>query len=235
MFLWRGVAGVDEAEKRLDAELAKIEERAEQETVSQKATLYKRAGDLCSEHKSRDKLTVSYYGKAIDCYVKTSMFEAAAVLCRKLVRFSPTVVRAHFTLAALALLDRRVGDAAAEITSYTHAAKRTRTERLAIPRLRFLGDVTDEPELRATVVESLNFLGDRDGASTVQHGRASLPQQFRQAKLVELITLDPHELWERAWIDTEVPADGRPTLMSEFALRDDLPPAPPGNRDDRRI
>ena len=233
MFLWRGVAAVDEAQKQLDSELAKIEERAEQETISQRATLFKRAGDLCSEHKGRDKLAVSYYGKAIDCYVNSSMFEAAAVLCRKLVKFSPTVVRAHFTLAALALLDRRVGDAAAEITSYVHAAKRTRTERLAIPRLRFLGDVTDEPELRKTVVDSLLFLGDRDGATTVQNGRATLPQQFRQSKLVELITLDPHELWERAWIETEVPADGRPSLMSDsFKLRDDLPPP---NRDDRRM
>jgi len=167
--------------------------------------------------------------------VNSTMLEAAAVLCRRLIKYSPTVVRAHFTLAALAILDQRVGDAAAAITSYVHAAKRTRTERLAIPRLRFLGDVTDEPELRRNLVESMLFLGDREGATAIQGGRARLPQQLRHSKLVELITLDPHELWERAWLDTEVPADGRPTLLSNFALRDDLPPAPPANRDDRRV
>jgi hypothetical protein len=230
MFLWRGVANVDAAMKKLDAELAVIEERAEQESISQKATLYKRAGDLCAEHKSRDKLTVSYYGKSIDCYVKCSMFEAAAVLCRKLVKFSPTVVRAHFTLAALALLDQRVGDATSEVTSYVHAAKRTRTERLAIPRLRFLADVSDEPQLRTALVEGMLFLGDRDGAANAQRGRATIPHAIRSSKLVELITLDPHELWERAWIESEVPADGRPTLLSDFALRDDLPPATPTER-----
>ena len=133
MFLWRGVKGVSEAERRLDDELAQIEDRAEQEGVSQRATLYKRAGDLCAEFKGREKLAVSYYGKAIDGYIRSHMYEAAGVLCRKLIRFSPEVVRAHFTLAALAILDRRVGDAAGEITSYVHAARRTRTERLAIP------------------------------------------------------------------------------------------------------
>jgi hypothetical protein len=231
MFLWRGVQGVSEAERRLDDELAQIEDRADQEGISQRATLHKRAGDLCADFKGREKLAVSYYGKAIDGYIHSGMYEAAGVLCRKLIRFSPAVVRAHFTLAALAVLDRRVGDAAGEITSYVHAARRTRTERLAIPRLRFLARITEEPELRTALTEALLWLGDAAGAAEVQEGRAVIPAAQRSAKLTELVTTDPHELWEKAWIDTDVPADGRGKMIGDFALREDLPPPRPIDRE----
>jgi hypothetical protein len=224
MFLWRGVTGVDEAERKLDDELAKIEDRAEQESQSQRGSLFKRAGDLCAEHRGREKLAVSYYGKAIDSYIRAGMNEAATVLCRRLIRFSPEVVRAHFTLAALALIDQRAADAAGEIMAYMYAAGRTRTQRLAIPRLRFMARATDDKELRGVLLDALNYLGDKQGADEMLRVGTTIPVERRKAELTELVTLDPHELWERAWLDTEVPADGRGSVRHDFALRDDLPP-----------
>jgi hypothetical protein len=232
MFLWRGVTGVDEAERKLDDELSKIEDRAEGESPSQRGSLFKRAGDLCAEFRGREKLAVSYYGKAIDSFIRAEMHEAAGVLCRRMIRYSPEVVRAHFTLAALALMDQRVGDAAGEITAYMYAAGRTRTQRLAIPRLRFMAKVTDDPQLRAVLVDSLLYLGDKLGASEVTNGRATIPPEKRQAEITELVTLDPHELWERAWLESDERADGRASMGSEFVLREDLPP-PRTDRDER--
>jgi hypothetical protein len=233
MFLWRGVRGVDDAERKLDDELGRIEERAEQESQSQRASLFKRAGDLCAEFQGRGKLAVSYYGKAIDCYIRAEMNEAAAVLCRRLIKFSPEVVRAHFTLAALALMDERAGDAAGEITAYMYAAGRTRTQRLAIPRLRFMARTTDSAQLRAVLRDSLLYLADKQGAAEVEQGRATIPPDRRKAELREMVTLDPHELWERAWLESDTPADGRGNMLHNFALADDLPPPPP-NPDERR-
>jgi hypothetical protein len=227
MFLWRGVRGVDEAERKLDDELGRIEDRAEQESQSQRASLFKRAGDLCAEFQGRGRLAVTYYGKAIDSYIRADMTEAAAVLCRRLIKFSPEVVRAHFTLAALALMDERAGDAAGEITAYMYAAGRTRTQRLAIPRLRFMARVTDSPQLRAVLRDALEYLGDKLGAHEVETGQATFSRERRKEEIRDLVTLDPHELWERAWLETDVPADGRANMLHNFALADDLPPPPP--------
>jgi hypothetical protein len=232
MFLWRGVTGVDEAERKLDDELAKIEDRAEQESQSQRGSLFKRAGDLCAEFKGREKLAVSYYGKAIDSYIRAGMNEAATVLCRRLIRYSPEVVRAHFTLAALALMDERTADAAGEIMAYMYAAGRTRTQRLAIPRLRFMARATDERELRGVLLDAMLYLGDKQGAAEMERG-ATIPVADRRAALTELVTLDPHELWERAWLDQDEPADGRGGMRHDFVLREDLPP-PNAGVDERR-
>jgi hypothetical protein len=233
MFLWRGVTGVSEEERKLDDELGTIEDRAEQESWSQRGSLFKRAGDLCAEFKKgREKLAVSYYGKAIDAYIRAGMNEAAGVLCRKMIRFSPEVVRAHFTLAALALIDKRVGDAAGEITAYMYAAGRTRTQRLAVPRLRFMARATEEPLLRSVIQDALTYLGDKQGAEEVQNGGPSIRIEERREALTFMVTLDPHELWERAWLETDVPADGRASVIHNFALRDDLPP--PTSKPDER-
>lgn len=228
MFFWRGVTGVASAVRKVDAELAEIEERADSAAPQQRASLLNRAGDLCAGCLDREKLAVSYYGRAINCYVEAGMYDAAAVLCRKLIRHSPQVVRAHCTLAVLALLDRRVGDAATELGSYVQAARRTRTERIAIPRLRMMADATDDPQLRRAIVDALRGLGDADGADqALRRAVGTMPAAERTARLIHVAILDPHELWGRVWIETAAPLDGRRRPLGELALREDLPPPGP--------
>lgn len=228
MFFWRGVTGIANAARKVDAELAEIEERAESAAPAQRASLLNRAGDLCAGCMEREKLAISYYGRAINCYVEAGMFDAAAVLCRKLIRHSPSVVRAHCTMAVLALLDRRVGDAATEINSYTQAARRTRTERIAIPRLRMMAEGTDDAQLRKAIVDALLWLGDSEGASQAsRRPMATISPAERTARLIHVATLDPHELWGRVWIETEAPSDGRRRPLGDLALREDLPPPAP--------
>ena len=230
MFFWRGVSSVDAAARQLDADLADMEERADRAPPQQRASLFNRAGDQCAAMAGREKLAVSYYGRSINCYIEAGMYGPAAVLCRKLISFSPEVVRAHCTLAVLALLDRQSGDAAREIDQYVRAARRSRTERLAIPRLRMMAETTEEPALRHVLVDALRSLGDMDGANQVLRGMVAVAPAEREARLVHVATLDPHEIWGRVWIETPAPLDGRRRPLGDLALREDLPPPPPGDR-----
>jgi hypothetical protein len=150
----------------LDAQLQGLDADARLATWPARAELHNRAGDLCVAAGERERAQ-GYYGRAIDALLEAGALESAASMCRKLIRLSPEVVRAHCTLAFLSVRDGRMDDAARAIADYVAATRRTRTEDFAVPRLRMLGDCVPDPAIRRQVAAALRDLRDPDGSRAI--------------------------------------------------------------------
>lgn len=142
-----------------NAELLALERTLASPTVESKAHLYNRAGDLHARTGNRARALQSY-GQAIDYYLETGYFDAAAAMCRKVIDFEPTVVRARCTLAFLSLGKGLVDDAEHEIEEYVRAARTAGQEALAVERIRLMAEATDDQEIRLILGEHLVDLGD---------------------------------------------------------------------------
>ena len=151
---------------RLDAQLAALEAEARLATWPARAELHNRAADLCAAAGDRDRAQ-AHLGRAIDAFLEAGALESAAAMCRKLIRLSPEVVRAHCTLAFLSVRDGRMEDAGRAIADYVTATRRTRTEHFAVPRLRMLGDCVPDPAIRRQVADALREMRDADGARAI--------------------------------------------------------------------
>lgn len=158
------------------------------------ARLFNQAGDLCADAGDSGTAKV-YFGRAIDAYLEAGYFEAAAALCRKLIRLAPDVIRARATLAVLYLGKKLVEDSAYEVElvdEYIRVARQAGADRLLIYRLRVMANATENQELRVLIGQRLLELGDEEVGRTILHsiyreinGLATPPQ------------LDPGEQWDR--------------------------------------
>jgi len=144
---------------RLDAELIELEQRAETVVVpGADAPFFNAAGDLCLEAGLRDR-ALEYYGRAIDAYLNAERWEAAAAICRKILRISPEAVRARCTLAWLAIGKGFVAEATEHLSDYVEAARRAGRTEYAANQLRRMGEVSDNGSLRLVLAEQLLTLG----------------------------------------------------------------------------
>jgi len=148
------------------AELRALERTLSTPGVESKAHLYNRAGDLHARTGDRARALQSY-GQAIDHYLETGYFDAAAAMCRKVIDFEPKVVRARCTLAFLSLGKGLVDDAEHEIEEYVRAARAAGQESLAIERLRLMAEATDDHDIRLVLGEHLVDLGDPTTANEI--------------------------------------------------------------------
>lgn len=177
----KGILGGDPAEPptqpptaTLEERLAALDSRAEATPSMHRALTFNQAGDLCASEGDTDQ-ALRYYGEAIDAYIDAGFFDSAAVVCRKVIDLSPSVVRAHCTLAFLSLgkgllylpFEELAADAHREIGHYVQAAQRQGLEDLAIKRLHMMAEVTDSHEIREMIGEHLMELGDNVGANEV--------------------------------------------------------------------
>ncbi|MGH7467605.1 MAG: hypothetical protein ACRENP_06415 [Longimicrobiales bacterium] len=146
-------------DRQMEAELGSLEEKAEGVRVpGADAPFYNAAGDLCSEAKD-DLRALDYYGKAVDAYLKAERWEAAAAMCRKILRSQPEAVRARCTLSWLAIGKGFVADAQTQVTEYAAAAYRVGRELLAASQLSRMGELAVNSTVRVTVAEQLLTLG----------------------------------------------------------------------------
>ena len=146
-------------DRQMEAELSALEEKAETVRVpGADAPFYNAAGDLCSEAKDEIR-ALEYYGKAVDAYLRAERWEAAAAMCRKILRSQPGAVRARCTLSWLAIGKGFVADAQTQVTDYAEAAYRFGREMLAASQLRRMGELAVNPTVRVTVAEQLLTLG----------------------------------------------------------------------------
>ena len=159
----------------LEADLARLEQEAEEATPDYVALLYSRAGDLCVQEGDR-KRALSYYGSAIDAFLDVGYYDSAAALCRRVIELSPRVVRARGTLAFLALGEglqylpfrgRLEENARNAIAEYVEAARKAGVEDLAVKRLAIMAESTDNPEIREMIGSYLLELGDAKAADRV--------------------------------------------------------------------
>lgn len=122
------------------------------------AAAYNMAGDLCNEAGFYAR-ALSYYGLAIDAFLKAERWDSAAAICRKVLRLSPTAVRARCTLAWLAIGKGLQAEAQAQIRGYVSAAMRAGRDSLAVAQLKRMGDAVANMGVRQVVAEELLALG----------------------------------------------------------------------------
>lgn len=126
------------------------------------AAAFNTAGDLCTEAGFVDR-ALSYYGLSIDGFLKVERWDAAAAVCRKVLRLSPAAVRTRCTLAWLAIGKQMPSEARMQIRGYVNAAEKAGREPLAVAQLKRMGDAAVSPLVREEVAENLLHLGaDRD-------------------------------------------------------------------------
>ena len=149
------------------------------------AVFYNQAGDLLVEA-GRMTNALEYYGTAIDTHVHADRFEAAAGLCRKVIRLVPSVVRTRCTLTWLALGDGFDGDAQSHLSRYIEAAKKVGRDDIVLMQLRRMATVAGTESLRIYVAEMLLMMGDETGAdhmfgAVYRERNALAPQRRIQA------------------------------------------------------
>lgn len=150
----------------LATELEELERQAREASPGYDAQLYNRAAELCLNAGDRAS-ALKYLGRAIDAYLDTGRFNAAAVLCQKVLRISPEAVRARSTLTWLALGQGDVEGAERALADYVGAAQRAGQEVLALKQLHMMAEATPSQRLRETLAFWLIELGDHDGADLI--------------------------------------------------------------------
>lgn len=152
---------------KLVDQLEALEWRADRATsVGAAAAYLNQAGDLCLDAgRTRDAL--EYYGRTVDAHLAADRFEAAASVCRKMLRAAPDVVRARCTLTWLALANGLEQDARSEAEEYLAAAERAGAEVVALLQVRRMVNVAETVELRLYLAEVLMALGDQRTADEV--------------------------------------------------------------------
>jgi hypothetical protein len=153
--------------QELEQDLRILEAEAERAGPGAAAHVLNRAGDLCLGAGDLDR-GLSYYGRAIDASLVARRYNAAAGLCRKLLRVAPTAVRTRCTLAWLALGRGDEAETTREITGYVDAAVTAGQQPLAIAHLRMMAETTRVPAIRHAVADHLERLGQTGAAQAVR-------------------------------------------------------------------
>lgn len=185
---------------RLRREIQSLERKARSAPRESRAQLFNHLGDLYIRDGDRDR-ALSCYGRAIDTHLETGRYNAARALCRKVIIVAPEVVRAHCTLAFLALGEDRIADAEREIGDYVRAARRAGRSDLAARQLRLMANATDDQDIRLALARQLAELGDIRGSNEVfsavyaeRTGLRSAPrenQRERWARMLRIAVTGP--------------------------------------------
>jgi hypothetical protein len=189
MFLFNGKQG----DRRLVEQLDDLERKAQHaHGPGGAATYWNQAGDLCLGV-GRIVDGLGYYGRAIDTHVQADRFDAAAAVCRKVIRTEPSVVRARCTLTWLALGSGHEADARQHAARYVRAAEYAGRDVLALLQLRRMVSIAETDELRMFIGEALLDLGD-DTAADHLFGCI-----FRQRNALEMaVAVATDERWSTA-------------------------------------
>ena len=146
-------------DRRLEAELAALEVKAQEIGVpGADAAVFNAAGDLCLSARDQERAT-EYFGKAVDAYLNAERWEAAAAICRKILRSQPKAIRARCTLSWLAIGKGFDADAQTQVADYADASYRAGRELLAANQIRRMGEVALSQPVRQALAEQLLSLG----------------------------------------------------------------------------
>lgn len=203
---------------RLLKEVQRLEQEAALSTATERARLWNELGGLAGEA-GESAEAQRCLGRAIDAYLEAGYYEAAAAMCRRLLRLYPDAVRARSTLAFLAIGNQDFGDARQAIADYVCATKRTATQQFGIPRLHLMAAATEDPNIKRCIGTALGELGDTSGKDAVLAGVQ--PPLDAQA-------LDAGERWERL-------LDVAMLSRDQLPVRQGAAPAPardPGSHED---
>lgn len=164
--IWNPFRPARPAPRDVDAELTELEAKAEEASPAYRGQAHNRAGDVAASAGDVSR-ALRYWGQAIDEYLEVARPEAAAAICRKVIRQAPGVVRARRTLALLAIGQGYLTEALEQVEAYVAAAVAADQEELAVKQLRLMGEATWSTRFRRRVAELLAELGDADASAYV--------------------------------------------------------------------
>jgi tetratricopeptide (TPR) repeat protein len=184
-------------EPGLENRLRSLEQQAEIALPGFDAQFFNRAGDLCVETREEAR-ALDYYGRAIDAYLRAGRFNAAGAVCRKLLRISPTSVRARCTLAWVSIGKGLLGETQREVDAYVEAAVAAAQVDLARRQIRMMAGATRNRELRALFADYLAKLGDPDAAGRIMSAEAnagdSEPAEALWSRVLRAALMGPDDL-----------------------------------------
>ncbi len=202
-------------EPSLAAELARLDEEATAPAPDFRAAVLGRAGDLCVNANEIPR-ALSYYGRAIDCYLTASYYDSAMALCEKVISLSPNVVRTRCTMAFLLLGEdlpflstRGISDRVRQnLKAYGEAAVKAGVGQLAIQRLKMMADVTEIEEVRQVIGDLLFDLGAADEAAELHY--ALFEERAQVVEVSPEISNDQRQRWAELLRMTIMDERGRP-------------------------
>jgi tetratricopeptide (TPR) repeat protein len=184
----------------VDLELQSLERESRAALPGLEAQALNRAGDLCLQVGQRAR-AFRYFGRAIDSNLRAHRFDAAAAICRKLLRIAPETVRARCTLAWLSIGKGHVHDAQREVTEYVLAARKAGQGAVARRQLLEMARVAQAREFRALLAIQLQDVGDPAAAEEIlawleepDQAPPPLDGEERWARVVSAALMGPDEL-----------------------------------------
>lgn len=126
-----------------------------------------RAGDIARAGGERRK-ALRLYGRAIDAFLRAGLPHDAELVCRRVLDLDPDVVRARYTLTAIAVGRGRVGLARERLADYVEAVTRAQAPEVAVPPLLELASATSHPALRRAIASAVREVGRFDYAERVE-------------------------------------------------------------------
>lgn len=152
---------------RLEESLQALATQAREHLApEQRARLMNNAGDLCYEAGQYERALL-YFDAAIDLYIAAARFAAAAAICEKLLRLNPRIIRAHCTLAWLAIARGLDDDATRRVEEYGEAALRLERPAVAHRQLRAMAEEVDSEGVLEAIAHALLKLGDSVSADRI--------------------------------------------------------------------
>ena len=179
--IFRNLRDSSEPEPGLEKRLQSLEQQAEIALPGFDAQFFNRAGDLCVEAGENSR-ALSYYGRAIDAYLRAGRYNAAGAVCRKLLRISPGSVRARCTLAWLSIGKGLLGDAQREVDEYVEAALAADEADLARKQIRMMAEATYNHDLRVLLADHLHKLDDSATAERIMAEDVDPDEQSEEAE-----------------------------------------------------
>jgi tetratricopeptide (TPR) repeat protein len=150
----------------LDAMLASLEAQIRTASPGYETQFLNRAGNLCVDA-GQPARALGYYGRAIDAYLESGRFNAAEVLCGKVLEIAPDSVRPRCTLAWLALAKGFHEATRQALGDYVWAAERYGQTRFATKQLAMMAEAVEDIDLRAEIADHLLALGDPQEAERI--------------------------------------------------------------------
>lgn len=185
---WKPFRRKDPEPRDPEAEISDLEAKARKASPAYRGQAFNRAGDVAAAGGDLGR-ALSYWGQAIDSYLEVARPEAAAAVCRKVIREAPGVVRARRTLALLAIGQGYIEEALAQVEAYVEAAREADETELAVKQLRLMGEASWSARFRRRLADLLAELGDEEGSA---HVARALPRSRDDSTA---IPTEDHDRW----------------------------------------
>jgi tetratricopeptide (TPR) repeat protein len=157
----------EQSKGQLTRRLEKFEADAKNAQPGYVGTSYNRAGDVALRSGDQGR-AMGYYGQAIDAFLEDGQREAARGVANKIIRISPTAVRALCTLTWLDLAARHSATAMLHLRDYIAAAKGADEAALAATQIHEMARIVPDAEFLGAVADALDGLDYSSRATEVR-------------------------------------------------------------------